>query len=110
MIKKETMKERKLFYRKKGKATILSGKHNGITTDIWTLPDPNRLALAKFDLVSFLTQEKLAKIMQKIECLDYQDEQSTKQPQEVPTIVITRTQELDTKQAELNRILAEDDN
>lgn len=102
------MKQRKLFYRKKGKAWILSGKQKGITQDLLTLPEPNRLVAAKLNLVSFLTKEKLEKILLKIECLDYVEEANPKPTPKVPTIKIIRTPELDTKQEELNKLLLED--
>jgi len=78
------MKNRKLFYRKKGKATVISGKHNGITTDILTLPNPNKLIDKNFDLVSFISKEKMLKIIQKIECLDINDKSLKKEDKEVP--------------------------
>jgi len=98
-----------MFYRKKKKAWILSGKQKGITQDLLTLPEPNRLVAAKLNLVSFLTKEKLDKILKKVECLDYIKVKDKNPISKVPIIKIKRTPEIDTKQEELNKLLKLDE-
>lgn len=67
------MKRRRIYYRKKNHKTIIEGKRNGKTIFIWTLPDPEILVRSILLKSSFLIGEKIQKILQKIQRLDYKD-------------------------------------
>lgn len=77
------MIERKTYYRRKEGKIIAEGKRNNKTIFLFTLPPVEKVAKS-----SLFTEEKIAKIMEKINRLDYRNEQPPKANQEVRTINI----------------------
>ncbi|MBM3191441.1 MAG: hypothetical protein FJZ63_02140 [Chlamydiae bacterium] len=95
------MKQRKIYYRRKNRSIIIEGKQDGKSVLIWTLPKPQDLLQEIMPKASFFTQEKAEKIRQKIERLDFGEEEEEKQDQEVRTRIIKRTSEKDAKSEDL---------
>lgn len=88
------MKNRALYYRRKGKYTIIEGKEKGKSVLIWTLPDPLELLLLVLGKkASIIDAEKTLKINQKIERLDYQSKRKKKPASKVLTNRIIRTED-----------------
>lgn len=80
------MKERSIYYRRKGKSIIIEGKQDGRSIPIWTLPnDPTQL-LDFLTKASFFTEEKSLKIQEKIRRLDIRKERGQKEPPKVHII------------------------
>lgn len=91
----ESMKPRKLYYRRKAHSIIIEGKQDGKSVLIWTLPDPLKLISEILLKSSFLTHEKIANIAIKIERLDFMRPKLSKGSQEVLPININRNPERD---------------
>lgn len=73
------MKERRLYFRKKGKSIVLEGKMpNGKGRLIWTLPNANKFYELILKEASFLPQEKVGKINEKVRCLAYRSDKLPK--------------------------------
>lgn len=89
------MKDRVLYYRRKGKAMIIEGKQDGKSVLIWTLPSPQDLLDKILTFPSFFTREKSIKIAEKISRLDTREEKGVKQDKEVRIVITTRSQEKD---------------
>lgn len=90
------MRERRIYWRKKGKAIVLEGRlTNGKAILIWTLPDANKFYDKILSNASFLPQEKLEQIKQKVMRLNYKTETVKNSSPKVPSIQIRRTQEKD---------------
>jgi len=96
------MKQRNLYYRRKGNKIIVEGKMNKKTIFLFTLPEPSKLLNA-----SFLTEEKIAKINEKIKRLDYRSEKKTKEASKVRTTDIIRTSEKDDNAIDVNEEINE---
>jgi len=94
------MKDRKLYWRRKENRIILEGKRNNKTIYIWTLPEPQRFFNEILSKSSYLSKEKLDKISEKINRLDYKTEEGKKKPIKVRTTEIIRTPEKDDKEEE----------
>tara|TARA_R110000765_G_scaffold194912_1_gene300464 strand:- start:1174 stop:1506 length:333 start_codon:yes stop_codon:yes gene_type:complete len=94
------MKDRKLYWRRKENRIILEGKRNNKTIYIWTLPEPQRFFNEILSKSSYLSKEKLDKISEKINRLDYKTEEGKKKPIKVRTTEIIRTPKLDDKEEE----------
>jgi|GEM_PF-2057869 len=94
------MKDRKLYWRRKENRIILEGKRNNKTIYIWTLPEPQRFFNEILSKSSYLSKEKLDKISEKINRLDYKTEECKKKPIKVRTTEIIRTPEKDDKEEE----------
>jgi len=105
------MKERKLYWRRKGDRICLEGKgKKSKTIYLWTLPAPAKFIKEILLKSSYLTQEKKEKIMEKINRLGYRDYKVNQRGVKVRTTKITRTPEKDAKEDdkdELLRILEE---
>lgn len=85
------MKQRQIYYRRKLNSILIEGKTNKKTVAICTLPS-NPINLIHFLLEkSFFTQEKAAKINEKISRLDYRPEKESKQAKVVSTRFIGTT-------------------
>ncbi len=84
------MIKRNIWFRRKGKFFIAEGMRNGKTIYLFQLPSPEELIKQ-----SFFTREKRAKIMLKINSLDYKTKKVTKQASKVRTRNIVRTPEKD---------------
>jgi len=96
------MKQRQIYYRRKGSKIIAEGKMNGKTIFLFTIPDVETVANS-----SLFTYEKQLKINGKIFRLDYKPEKKQKDAVKVQTIKIIRTPEKDDKE-KLNEILRND--
>ena len=94
------MKDRKLYWRRKENRIILEGKRNNKTIYIWTLPEPQRFFNEILSKSSYLSKEKLDKISEKINRLDYKTEEGKKKPIKVRTTEIIRSPKLDDKEDE----------
>jgi|TARA_R100000687_G_C6447395_1_gene163513 hypothetical protein len=94
------MKDRKLYWRRKENRIILEGKRNNKTIYIWTLPEPQRFFNEILSKSSYLSKEKLDKISEKINRLDYKTEEGKKKPIKVRTTEIIRSSKLDDKEEE----------
>lgn len=87
------LKDRRMYWRKKGKTIVLEGRlPNGKPLLIWTLPEPNKLLPQILGNASFFTQEKRAQIQQKITRLEYKEKKSKQVALKVPSIIINRTE------------------
>lgn len=64
------MKDKQIYYRKKGKSIIIEGKQDGKSIFIWTLPNPETLVNLLIEKASYFTQEKATKILENIRRLD----------------------------------------
>ena len=84
------MKDRKIYLRRKGIGLIVEGKRNNKTIFLFTIP--NVLKLLKSSL---FTEEKKAKIMEKIQSLDIRKPKVRKTSPEVRTLTIVGTSEID---------------
>ena len=84
------MKERKTYYRRKAGKFVAEGKSKGKTIFLFTVPDIEELAKS-----SLFEEEKRAKIMAKIQSLDYRDKKSNKANEKVRTINLVGSQEKD---------------
>ena len=67
------MKQRKLYYRHKGKGFVIESKENGKSIHVWALPDPETLIKDIIAKSSYLSQEKLQNILEKIQRSDYKE-------------------------------------
>lgn len=90
------MKERRLYWRKKGSSLVLEGR----TTQnkpilLWTLPNANAFYNDILVNASFLSQEKLTKIKEKFERLGFRDTNISKEHQDVRTTEINTSFEND---------------
>jgi hypothetical protein len=94
------MKDRKLYWRRKENRIILEGKRNNKTIYLWTIPHPQKFFNEILSKSSYLSKEKLDKINEKINRLDYKTEEGKKKPIKVRTTEIIRTPELDDKEDE----------
>jgi len=94
------MKDRKLYWRRKENRIILEGKRNNKTIYLWTIPHPQKFFNEILSKSSYLSKEKLDKINEKINRLDYKTEGGKKKPPKVLTTEIIRTPELDDKEDE----------
>ena len=94
------MKDRKLYWRRKENRIILEGKRNNKTIYLWTIPQPQRFFNEILSKSSYLSKEKLDKINEKINRLDYKTEGGKKKPLKVRTTEIIRSPELDDKEDE----------
>lgn len=91
-------KEKRLYWRKKGKSIVLEGRlPSNKPILIWTLPDANSFWEEILSKASFLTQEKVGIINEKVMRLAHRDTKPRKTRQEVPTININGTPDLDAK-------------
>ncbi len=72
--------QRKITYRKKKGKIIIEGKAKGETVYIYTLPPPEQLINQLLLKKSFITEEKIEFIMQKIQRLDHSGINSKKEP------------------------------
>lgn len=91
------MKERRIYYRRKGKSIVIEGKQDGRSVLIWTLPNPEKLIYMIGIKASDSPMEKIEKIMEKIKRLDTKERKAKEKDQEVPLMNIRRTFELDAK-------------
>lgn len=89
------MKEKKLYYRRKGKSLIIEGKEDGKSVLIWTLPNPEILLEGILRKASFFTQGKQLKIMEKLNRLKLDRVKSSQSSQDLPIININRNPEKD---------------
>jgi len=89
------MKDRKLYWRRKENRIILEGKRNNKTIYLWTIPTPQKFFNEILSKSSYLSKEKLEKISEKINRLDYKVERDKKNPSEVLTTEIIRSPEKD---------------
>ena len=90
------MKQRNLYYRRKGKSLIIEGKaRDGSSVSIWTLPSPEKLILQIISKASFFPKEKADKILLKINRLAIKTEPEPNTPPELRTIIPRRTPEKD---------------
>lgn len=90
------MKQRRIYYRKKGKSLILEGRlANGKPLLIWTLPDAEKLISQIVDNASFLPQEKREQINEKYMRLDFQPDKKENSSPKLRTAKIKRTEEND---------------
>ena len=94
------MKDRKLYWRRKENRIILEGKRNNKTIYLWTIPQPQRFFNEILSKSSYLSKEKLDKINEKINRLDYKTEEGKKKPIKVRTTEIIRSSKLDDKEEE----------
>lgn len=86
------MKERRLYWRKKGKSIVLEGRlDNNNPILIWTLPEANRFIKLINEKASLFEQEKLKEINEKVLRLAFRPEKIRKQRQEVRPMFIKRT-------------------
>jgi len=100
------MKDRKLYWRRKENRIILEGKRDNRTIYLWTIPTPQKFFNEILSKSSYLSKEKLEKIGEKINRLDYKVERDKKNPPEVLTTEIIRSPELDDKDEEMDDILS----
>ena len=84
------MKQRKIYYRRKDGKIVAEGKMNNKTIFLFTLPEPEEVLKS-----SFFSQEKRAKIMEKISRLDYKPEKKSKKTSEVRIIELMSNSEKD---------------
>ena len=84
------MKERKVYWRRKGKTFIAEGQRNKKTIYLFTLPSVEEVLNS-----SLFTKEKQDRINEKIFRLDYESSKVSKQSSKVHTINIVRTPEKD---------------
>jgi len=89
------MRNRKTYWRRKDGKFIAEGKKNKKTIYLFQLPDVETVAKS-----SLFTQEKQAKIMEKISRLDYKNNPDNQGNQEVHTINLIRTSENDDRGGE----------
>lgn len=88
--------QRKIYYRRKEGKIIAEGKRNNKTIFLFTLPPPDEVAKS-----SLFAEEKKAKILEKISRLDIKQPKGPKPKQEVRTIDVVGTSELDDEIDEL---------
>jgi len=62
--------KKQIFYRRKNKSIIIEGYKNGKATFIWTIPSPEKLIELLSQKQSDFINEKLPKIIEKINSLD----------------------------------------
>jgi len=86
------MRNRKIYWRRKGDGIIAEGKKNNKTIYLFQLPDIETVAKS-----SLFTQEKTQKIMEKISRLDFKIDKEKPSHQELRTTIIVRTPENDDK-------------
>jgi hypothetical protein len=95
------MKERKLYWRRKGDRIILEGKgKKSRTIYLWTLPPPSKFIEEILLKSSYLPKEKLEKIKEKISRLEYREHKTSKMGLKVRTTNIMGTPEKDAFDAE----------
>jgi hypothetical protein len=95
------MKERKLYWRRKGDRIILEGKgKKSRTIYLWTLPTPSKFIEEILLKSSYLPEEKLEKIKEKISRLEYREHKTSKMGLKVRTTNIMGTPEKDAFDAE----------
>jgi len=86
------MKQRKTYYRRKQGKIIAEGKRNNKTIFLFTLPPPDELAKS-----SLFTEEKRAKILEKINRLDIKQPKESNKVSKVRTIDVVGSFERDDK-------------
>lgn len=95
------MKQRRVYYRWKGKSIILEGRlPNGKPLGVWTLPNANKFIseiIGNASFLTFLPQEKQDKIREKYMRLDYKKDKANKLSAKVRPIIIKRSQNKDAK-------------
>jgi len=101
------MKPRAIYYRKKGNSIVIEGRQGRKSVLIWTLPKPEVLLSRILSNPSLFTEEKMAKINEKITRLDYKSERGKKTIPKVRIPVIKRTPNKDGISEELNKTLYE---
>ena len=90
------MKQRNLYYRRKGKSLIIEGKaRDGSSVSIWTLPAPEKLILQIISKASFFSEEKAEKILLKINRLAIRHEPEPNSSPKVPLGIIMRSPDKD---------------
>ena len=94
------MKERKTYYRRKERKIIAEGKMNNKTIFLFTLPPPDELAKS-----SLFTEEKRAKIIEKINRLDIRQPKASKSNQEVRITDIIGSSEKDDLDEEIEELV-----
>jgi len=100
------MKERKLYWRRKGDRICLEGKgKKSRTIYLWTLPAPAKFIKEILLKSSYLTQEKKEKIMEKVSRLEYREHKTTKMGLKVRTTEIIRSPKKDAKEDEIDELL-----
>jgi len=102
------MKERKLYWRRKGDRIILEGKgKKSRTIYLWTLPPPSKFIEEILLKSSYLPEEKLEKIKEKISRLEYREHKTSKMGLKVRTTNIIGTPEKDAfdSERELDELL-----
>jgi hypothetical protein len=100
------MKERKLYWRRKGDRVILEGKEKkSRTIYLWTLPAPSKFIEEILLKSSFLTEEKKEKMRQKISRLEYREHKTSKMGLKVRTRNIMGTSEKDAERNEMDALL-----
>jgi len=96
------MKQKQIYYRRKGGKIVAEGKKKGKTIYLFTVPDVETILKS-----SFFTREKVDKILDKVKCLDNRPEKKKISTPKVHPIKIIRTPEKDDKE-KLNEILRND--
>jgi len=88
----KTMKQRKIYYRRKEGKIVAEGKTKNKTIYLFALPEPEKVLKS-----SLFTPEKQAKIMEKIIRLDYKNEGVEKEDKKLRVTNIARTPKKDEK-------------
>lgn len=70
--------KKQIFYRRKKKSIIIEGYKDGKTIFIWTIPEPEKLISLFSEKSSDFINEKLPKIIEKINSLDIRREKVNK--------------------------------
>lgn len=89
------MKDKQIYYRKKGKSIIIEGKQDGNSIFIWTLPNDITSFLEDLIKASYFTQEKAVKILENIKRLDVREPKKKIGRRIVPLMRINTTNNLD---------------
>ena len=69
---------KQLYYSKKGKLTVIVGKKGTERILIWTLPSPEKLIDGMLSKVSFFSNEKEQKVIEKLKYLDNMNQKEDK--------------------------------
>lgn len=62
--------KKKIYYRRKSKSIVMEGCKDGKAILIWTIPEPEKLISLFIEKPSDFMNEKLPKIIEKINSLD----------------------------------------
>lgn len=104
------MKDRSIYYRRKGKSIIIEGKDkDGSSVNIWTLPKEPIHLLQVLAKASYFPSDKLDKILQKINRLAIKKDKASKDDEKVRIVITTRTPENDAKPTKDDDIIEPDD-